>query len=128
MRTIGAVAVLAIWLISAAALPGCLVAAAGAGAGTYAYVTGAMEATEEHPLDTVYAAAAKAVEKLDFKNVSSSKDALEGLIKSETADGTSVKVRVEKVTDSTTKITIRVGTFGDEAKSAQVLEAIRKEL
>jgi hypothetical protein len=87
---------------------------------------------EDYPADyeRVFAAALAAVQKLQFKDVRSSKDALKGKIDCARADGTPVEIVVDR-TDKGASVAIRVGTNrgDDNAKGANALKAhLRKEL
>lgn len=107
---------------------GCLVVAAGAGAGTYAYVTGVLKSDLEHDLADVYDASQKAMKALEFAEGNKAKDALQALVEAKMADGTNVTIKLKKKTESTTEVSIRVGTFGDEKKSIMILDEIKKAL
>ncbi|GJQ28863.1 MAG: membrane protein [Phycisphaerae bacterium] len=115
-------------LVALAPMPGCVVVAAGAGAGTYAYVTGTLKSDLDATLDKAYAASQKAVKALEFAETSKAKDALQGVVEAKMADNTSISIKLKKKTDSTTEVVIRVGTFGDEAKSIMILDEIKKAL
>jgi len=108
---------------------GCMVAAVGVGAaGTVAYVKGDLESVEAASLDDVYSAAEKAVDELGLFVISKKKDALSAtIITRDTADK---KIKIYLASDSkeTTKIFIRVGIFGDEAKSRLVYDKIKEYL
>ncbi len=109
-------------------LPGCLVAAAAAGAGTYAYITGTLEADLQAPLDKAHGATLRALSGLGFTDVHGDTDALEGSAQATMADGTRVSVKLIRRTETVTQAGIRVGIIGDEKHSSSILEAIRKEL
>lgn len=129
MNGIARLALLVATFALAAGLGGCLLVAAGAaGVGGYAYATGALTVREETGFERVHEASERAVEALEFRNLVVTKDALESTLECEQGDGTDVRIGLSRETDKVTKISIRVGVFGDEARSLQVLEAIRKEL
>lgn len=108
---------------------GCVaVVAAGAAAGTVAYVRGTLKATLDHPVERVGAAADQAVRDLKFAAVSSKVDAVSGEIIARTARDVKIEIALKRVSDNSTQVEIRVGTFGDQAISQQVLEQIRKNL
>lgn len=114
---------------SASMLGGCLVvAAAGAGAGTYAYISGELSSTEEATLDRTWAATQAAIKDLQFTVKERSKDALQARLVAEQADNTDVKVSLESEGQKLTKVKIRIGVFGDEAKSRLILDKIKKGL
>ena len=108
---------------------GCLVAAAGAaGAGTVAYLRGELSSTLDAPYENAVRAANRGLQELEFAKISENKDALTAILISRTADDKKVEVKVTKVTESTTRVQIRVGIFGDEALSLTVLDGIKEHL
>jgi len=114
---------------AAIGLGGCLaVAALGVGAGTVAYVSGDLEGVESASLDTVYTAAQRAVEKLELAVIDKSKDEMTALITTRDAEDKKITIKLTSTTEKTTKISIRVGVFGDQDKSMRVYEEIKKSL
>lgn len=110
-------------------LQGCLVAAVGLGAaGTIAYVRGDLEAVEAAKLDVVYDATLKALDKLELKVTSKSKDELSGLIIARDAQDKKITVKFKTVSEDTTNLSIRVGVFGSETKSRLLYQEIREIL
>jgi len=109
-------------------LQGCLVAAVGAGAGTVAYMRGDLEAVEAKDIDAVYAATKKAVEQLELKVSSDTKDALSAEIVARDAQDKKITIRLKSTTEDTTQISVRVGTFGSETKSRLIHDQIKKNL
>jgi len=108
---------------------GCVVAAVGLGAaGTIAYVRGDLEAIESEDLDTVYEAAVKAVEELELNVISKSKDALSATIYARDAQDKKINIILKSTAEQTTKISIRIGTFGDETKSRLIYKKINYNL
>lgn len=125
-RVLPAVALLAILPV---APTGCVavVAAGAAGAGV-AWVRGTLEANLEAGLDEVFAAARGALTDLEFAKIDDRKSGVDAQLVSRTALDKRVEVKLEKVTARTTKVTIRVGVFGDETLSVSILEKIRSRL
>ncbi len=120
-------------LCAAVICPGCTVAlvagAAAAGiAGTYVYTEGRLESVEDAPLAEVHAAALKAVEDLGFTLKRESQDAFNSIIVAKRADDSEVNIALEKKSDSTTSVRIRVGIVGDEAVSTEILARMRENL
>ena len=109
-------------------LQGCLVAAVGAGAGTVAYLRGDLETTEAKGIDTVYAATKKAMEQLELNVSRDTKDALSAEIVARDAQDKKITINLKSTTEGTTKISIRVGTFGSETKSILIYDQIKKNL
>lgn len=108
---------------------GCLVVAAGAaGAGTVAYIRGELEASLQGSYDNIVRAANQAVGQLQFARISENKDALTALLIARTADDKKIEIKITKISDSLSKVQIRVGIFGDEAISLAILDRIKANL
>jgi hypothetical protein len=112
--------------------PGCVVAAVGvagaAGAGSVAYVRGELDAHLGSPYDAVAAAAAKAVAQLGFYKVSETRDAFTEKIVARDAEDKKVEITAGREADNLTKLTIRIGMFGDEEKSHAILDKVNANL
>jgi hypothetical protein len=100
-------------------------AAAGAGVGTYAYVNGDLEASEAVQFDKAWNASLAAMKDLDYSVTAKQKNALEAKLAARGAGDKKVQVKLKKTSDTVTQINIRVGTFGDETLSRQILEKIK---
>ena len=110
-------------------IQGCLaVAAAGLGVGTVAYVKGDLESVEAANLDDVYKATEKAIDELELAATKKSKDAMSAVIVARDAQDKKVTIKLSAAEEKTTKISIRVGTFGSEAKSRRIYDQIKKNL
>ncbi len=110
---------------------GCLVVAAGAGAaGTVAYMRGDLETEEPYNLNTVYDATRGAAEQLELSVLEgkTEKDALSATIVARDAADKRVTIHLKAVTELTTKVSIRIGTFGDQTKSQMIYNRIRENL
>ena len=99
---------------------------AAAGIGTYKYVKGELESTEKVSLDKAYQATEKAMGDLEFTITSKQKDAFDGEVIARRATGKKVTVKLKKQSNSVTEIKIRVGTFGDEYISKDILDTMKK--
>jgi len=109
-------------------LPGCIVAAAGAGAGAVAYVRGELDANLSTDYGKVVESARKAIGELEFAKVSENKDALKAVLVARTAMDKKVEITITNSGKKLTNIKIRVGLFGDEALSMSVLDKIKAGL
>jgi hypothetical protein len=116
--------------ISSLPLTGCAAVFLGgaAGAGGMAYLQGALETRVAHPYEQSVNATVAALESLQFKGVSESRDALQAKITARDAVDRLIQVSVKRESDSQTFLSIRVGTFGDERTSAVIFEEIKKRL
>lgn len=122
------VALAVLLVLAAAVVQGCVVAAVGAGAGTVAYLRGDLEAVESQDLDAVYTATKKAIDQLGYKVTKDAKDALEAEIVARDAADDKITIVLKKTAEDATKLSIRVGTFGDETKSQLIYGKIRDNL
>lgn len=114
---------------SAILVVGCVAVAVGAGAaGTVAYLKGDLEAVESRKLDDVHAAAIKAVKELGLKVTQDTKDALSATVVARDAEDKKVTIKLAATAEQTTKLSIRVGLFGSEAKSRLIYQKIREHL
>lgn len=107
---------------------GCAAVLVGAGAGTAIYVTGNLKAPVSEDINTVYQATLKAVEQLELKVSSKTKDALSAKIIARDAQDKKITINLVSASENTTKIAIRVGIFGNEEKSRLIYEKIQKNL
>jgi hypothetical protein len=127
-RWIAITLVLGLCVISSGCVGAALVAGAGAGIGSYSYIKGELKTTYSASLKQTWTHTLAALDSLGltvgFKQV----DALGGKIEARRADGKAVKLRLTPVSDRTTTVGVRVGTFGNRGQSEQVLGAIRKQL
>lgn len=108
-----------------AVLPGCIVAAAGAGAGAVAYVRGELEANLNSDYSKVVESARRSIKELEFAKVSENKDALKAVLIARTAMDKKVDITIINSGKKLTNIKIRVGLFGDEALSIAILDKIK---
>ena len=99
-----------------------------AGAAGVVYIQGVLEKNFDSSLKDTHAATLKALKsegifiKTDELNVANSE------IKGEFADGEKIQVNIEALTEKSSKVKVRVGVFGDEAKSNALMSAIEKRL
>ncbi len=100
-------------------------AAAGAGAGTYAYVSGELKSNEGVAYESAYKATLAAMKDLGYAIVGNEKDALTAKITARSTGDKKIQVTLTKQSETVTEILIRVGTFGDESLSRQILEKIK---
>jgi hypothetical protein len=103
-------------------------AAAGAGAVGYAWVDGEVQSTESASLDRTWNATLAAMKDLEFPVTSQSKDALEANLTARNASNTSIAIKLKNLSNISTEIHIRVGTFGDESMSRTILNKINNHL
>ena len=108
---------------------GCMVLAAGAGAGAaVAYVRGDLDTTLDASFAKSVRAANETIAELKYAKVSDHQDALQATIVARTAADQKIELYLEKVTVGATKLKIRVGTFGEEALQNEILTRIKSHL
>ena len=114
---------------TAAIIQGCVVAAVGVGAaGTVAYVRGDLEVVESKNLDAVYKATEKAMDELGLTVSKKTKDALSAVIIARDAQDKKTTIKLSATAEGATKISIRIGIFGNETKSRLIYQKIRDNL
>ncbi len=115
--------------VSAAGLTGCVAVVAAGAAGTgVAWYSGRLEANLDQNIEAVFAASQKALNQLEFANISNKKTSVDAQLVSRTALDKKVEITLQKVTDRSTKVMIRVGVFGDETLSMSILDKIKAAL
>ena len=108
---------------------GCVVAlVAGGAVGTVAYVKGDFEAIENENVEQLYNASLKALESLDIPVITKVQDALTANIEGRNAEDKKVTVKIEAQENELSKISIRSGTFGDQAQSRMIYDKIKEYL
>jgi hypothetical protein len=113
--------------LSTLSMSGCIVAAVALGAGTVAYVDGKYSMNMGGSLTTVYEAVIKTLKAdPDYVIVSKTetdKDAeVDAATKSTNKD---FYVKVDKISDTASKVTIKFGTFGDQEQSLKLMDKIQ---
>lgn len=108
---------------------GCVaVVAGGAAAGGTAYVMGDLQAQVESSAQNLQLAIVKAGDDLNLRRISGEADLLTGKYIFRTGTDQKVTIKYEVVTDNISKMSIRVGTFGDESISQRIYQAINRNL
>jgi len=119
----------ALLTVTLTASTGCLVIAAGAvAAGTVAYVKGDLEATLNGSISEVEAATVKGLADLKLEVKARLEKPAQTIIKSEQADGGTITITINKLSEETCNIKIRVGVFGNEPYSREIFARIEKHL
>ena len=110
-------------------LGGCFLALAGAGgAGTYAFVKGDLETMERESVEELYNAALAALEELQIPVITKSQDATVAQIEGRNAEDKKVAIKIEVAENELTKMSIRIGTFGDQEQSQMIYDTIKAKL
>lgn len=118
------------FLILLLTVSGCvpLIIGAAAGAGGITYVKGALVKNVDYSVEQVHKAALAALKDLELFVMEDELNRHSSVIKAEYEDGQSVQVNIDALTERSSKITIRVGIFGDQEESRTILSAVEKRL
>ena len=118
---------LALALVSA--LPGCILAAVGAGAALgVVYIQGEHQVDMPGSPSEAVIAASAAVEAHGFILISSDADELSGEVVARTTADSMVRVRMQRLASGQSRVWVRIGALGQVSESRELLEAIRKRL
>jgi hypothetical protein len=97
-----------------------------AGGGTIAYIKGELKSTEGVSLNRAWKATRIAMRDLEFLTEEMEKDAFDARLSARGAGGKNIKIALKKLSPTLTEIGIRVGLFGNESLSRQILEKIKR--
>lgn len=114
--------------ISALSLSSCwLLVGGAAGGATIAYVKGEYSMNMEGSLKDIYNATIEAVQSNDNFVLTKKTISNTAIVKGNTkVNSTDFSVKIEKLTDNASKVTIKFGTFGDRTESATLMDQIQK--
>ena len=109
---------------------GCLALAVGATGGVAGavYVMGKLQDEVDRPLSVVHESTVAAMKDLDLRLSEDKVDKLSAHLESAFSDGAHVWIDMESLSDSSCRITIRVGLVGDEVRSRKIYDAIKQHL
>lgn len=114
---------------AAVSVQGCVVAAVGVGAaGTVAYVKGDLQTVESADIDAVYKAVSKAIDKLELSVTQKTKDAMTAKVVARDSQYKKITIKLGATAEGATKLSIRVGLFGNKRKSRLIYEQIKEYL
>lgn len=125
-------AALALLTVSALVTPGCAVfwlgAGAAVGAAGIAYVRGELRSTVQASPREVARAAGESLKALGIKEVSSTVSDGQSRMTGRTVNDRKISIRATSDIEGESRLSIRVGVFGDEALSRRIYEEIVKRL
>jgi hypothetical protein len=128
-KAIRVVGILALGGLLVSSQTGCLLVAAGAVAGgTVAYVRGDLEADVDGDVPRVVEASKAAMDDLKFPLLGSYAVGTEGKVEARVGADNKATINIEARTEKFTHVSIRIGTFGDDAVSQSILERIKANL
>lgn len=124
------VLLLAVLSVSVVSFSGCfaLLLGAAAGAGATAWANGDLEANLDVNVERAHSAAVKGLKRLELPVTTDLKDKHNAKVRSKYSDGKDVTVDIQAVTERTCRIKIRVGVFGDQARSEAIMTSIKRYL
>jgi hypothetical protein len=126
---LAAVLSLSFALLVLATSGGCFALAAGVGAGAaVAYVRGDLDTTLSANFDRSVRAAQKAMTDLKFAKISEAHDAIQAVLTYRDARDRKIEVFVARETEVSTRLKIRVGTFGEEGLQQEILGRVKSNL
>jgi len=110
--------------------PGCigLLLGGAVGAGGVAFVKETLEKNVDKPLDVLHEAALDGLQEAGIFVIKDELFKHSAKIKGETDDGKGVNVDLKALTEKSSKIKIRVGLFGEEERSHEILDVILNKL
>lgn len=108
--------------------PAVFLAGGAVGAGGVAWVKGELEEEFNLPLSRVHQATLAALKEIELPVKEEKKDKLISEITSQFADGKDIWIHIRSLAESSTKIKIRVGIFGDKSRTHTLLETIHRYL
>ena len=120
----------ALGLLTFTLASGCVAVAAGAAAG-YAgveYAAGECVGVAGATVDKTYHATLAAAEQLQMTLRSKNREATAARFTFRQPDGTFVDIGLGRQNVDFTRITVRVGTFGDEARSRAIIKKIKENI
>lgn len=98
------------------------------GTGTYSHVSGRLAWTYPVDIHTAWGATLRALDKLNIQVQDKAVDGLGGGILAYRADQTKVSVTFEPVSKRATRVSIKVGAFGNREQSENIHDLIQQEL
>ncbi|RLE28210.1 MAG: hypothetical protein DRJ65_00295 [Acidobacteria bacterium] len=94
----------------------------------FSFLRGTLKGVLAAGLPKVEAATGAAMEELNFVAVDVVSDKLKGTVSARMADGTKVTVKMQAEDFEATTVKIKVGTWGDQSISVQILRHIQRKL
>lgn len=99
-----------------------------AGAGGVAYVRGDLEAITDQTVKQVHEASVETMREMGMLITTKRVDLVSSEVVGYTADDKKVKIKAEFERANETKVSIRVGVFGDKARSQYIYDKLRENL
>ena len=121
---------LACLAVTVATSSGCfaLLLGAAAGAAGVVYVKGDLEKNFDEDMERLHKATVAGLKSMDIFILSETVNQHDITVVGEYEGGEKVNVAIKALTEKTSKVRLRVGVIGDEAKSLEIMNAIEKKL
>jgi hypothetical protein len=100
----------------------------GTAAGTVTYIFGELKSVEEASLESTWEATQKTMKDLELIVTSREKDTLAARLIARGVNDKKIVIKLKKISEELSEVKIRVGTFGDEALSRNILKHLKKNL
>ncbi|HLF19141.1 MAG TPA: DUF3568 family protein [Candidatus Omnitrophota bacterium] len=109
---------------------GCFALLLGAAAGAVGtvYVQGDLQKSFERNIKDVHKVVLAVMKSMDILVKSDELNYADASVKGEYEDGEAVTVSIKALTEKTTKVTVRVGVFGDEVKSSELMNKLDRKI
>lgn len=109
---------------------GCAAFVAGGaiGGGGAVYIKGQVEETFNKPVHRVHGATLAALRELNMPLFEDTHDNTSAKIKSKVASGEDVWIDISALSNTDSKVTVRVGIMGDQGKSMAILNTVQQHL
>ena len=105
-----------------------ILAGGAAGAAGIIWTKGSLQETLNIPIAKAHKATVVALETFELPIQENNKDGLAARMKSRFADGAPLWISIDSVSESSTRISIRAGVFGNESRSRRLLEEIHRHI
>lgn len=99
-----------------------------AGASTAAYIKGDLEVTLKEDINSVYQACLIALDELEINVIKQQKDQLSARIIGRDAMDKKITLKMNSTNEQLTKLSVRVGIFGNKEKSQIIYQKIKENL
>lgn len=100
----------------------------GTAAGTVTYTFGELKSIEEASLESTWEATQKTMKDLELIVTSKEKDMLTARLIARGVNDKKIVIKLKNISEELSEVKIRVGTFGDEALSRNILKYLKKNL
>jgi len=115
-------------IIGASALSSCIVTSSSGNPTGTSYSFGHLEGVVNGTPQNVVKAATSVLEEQEMQEITQAATGLDGKVNAKTALGTNIGITVNKKDETTCKLSIKIGNFGDHQISTDLYEKIKAKL